>query len=41
MSLYRQSVPAIRSAGDYTARIVPSYPGVNVPLETPYILWQR
>jgi starch phosphorylase len=41
MNFYRQSVPASRAAGDYTARIVPSHPGVNVPLEAPYILWQR
>ncbi len=41
MNLYEASVPAARAAGDYTARIVPSYPGVHVPLEAPYVLWQR
>jgi starch phosphorylase len=41
MNLYCASVPAIRSAADYTARIVPSHPAVSVPLEAPYILWQR
>jgi starch phosphorylase len=41
MNLYTASVPAIRNAADYTARIVPSHPGVSVPLEAPYILWQR
>jgi glycogen phosphorylase len=41
MSVYAASVPAIRAAADYTARIVPSHPGVSVPLEAPYILWQR
>ena len=41
MNLYEASVPATRAAGDYTARIVPSFPGIHVPLEAPYILWQR
>jgi starch phosphorylase len=41
MNLYAASVPASRSAADYTARIVPSHPAVNMPLEAPYILWQR
>jgi starch phosphorylase len=39
--LYTASVPASRPAGDYTARIVPAFPDVSVPLEAPYILWQR
>jgi glycogen phosphorylase len=39
--VYIASVPASRPAGDYTARIVPDFPTVNVPLEAPYILWQR
>ncbi len=41
MNLYVASVPAARSARDYTARIVPSFPGIHVPLEAPYVLWQR
>ena len=41
MDLYAASVPAIRAAADYTARIVPTCPGVQVPLEVPHILWQR
>jgi starch phosphorylase len=41
INLYTASVPASRSAADYTARIVPSHPGVSVPLEAPYVLWQR
>jgi glycogen phosphorylase len=41
MDLYVANVPATRAAGDYTARIVPTYPGVNVPLEAPHVLWQR
>ncbi len=40
-NLYVASVPANRAAGEYTARIVPNYPGINVALEAPYILWQR
>jgi len=39
--IYFSSVPAARAATDYTARVVPSYPGVKVPLEAPYVLWQR
>src|SRR5450631_3524982 len=41
MTRYGARVPAIRDAADYTPRIVPSHPGVSVPLEAPYILWQR
>ncbi len=41
MNLYEASVPAARAARDYTARIVPSFPGIHVPLEAAYILWQR
>ncbi len=33
--------PADRPVTDYTARIVPRFAGVAVPLEAPYILWQR
>ena len=35
MDLYVASVPALREAADYTARIVPRFPGVHVPLEAP------
>jgi starch phosphorylase len=38
---YRASVPATRPAADYTARIVPSFGGVEAPLEASPILWQR
>ncbi len=38
---YRASVPAARPATDFTARVVPHFPGVAVPLETSHILWQR
>ena len=39
--IYRASVSATRSAGDYTARITPHRAGVAVPLEVAPILWQR
>jgi starch phosphorylase len=39
--IYRVQVPATRPAADYTARVVPQYPGVAVPLEAGRILWQR
>jgi glycogen phosphorylase len=39
--VYIASVPASRPARDYTARIVPDFPTVDVPLEAPYILWQH
>jgi len=39
--IYQASVPATRPATDYTARVVPSYSGVAVPLEAAQILWQR
>jgi starch phosphorylase len=38
---YRARVPATRPATDYTARVMPHYPGVAVPLEAARILWQR
>jgi starch phosphorylase len=41
LDVYAASVAAARSVGDYTARIIPFHPGVNVPLEAPLILWQR
>jgi starch phosphorylase len=39
--MYRASVPAIRPASDYTARLIPQFDGVSVPLEEAHILWQR
>jgi starch phosphorylase len=41
MHHYAASVPAGRPAGDYTPRIIPAHPDVDVPLEVPYVLWQR
>jgi starch phosphorylase len=38
---YRALLPATRPAGDYTARLIPAYTGVAVPLEATCILWQR
>jgi starch phosphorylase len=39
--VYRALVSATRPATDYTARLIPSYPGTAVPLEAAHILWQR
>jgi glycogen phosphorylase len=39
--VYRGEVPANRSPNDYTARVIPYFAGVAVPLEAPRILWQR
>jgi starch phosphorylase len=38
---YGVSVPATRPPGDFTPRVIPSLPGVAVPLESAQILWQR
>ncbi|MGA2194306.1 MAG: alpha-glucan family phosphorylase [Bryobacteraceae bacterium] len=38
---YRALAPATRPATDYTARLIPRYTGVAVPLESARILWQR
>ena len=38
---YAASVPAARPASNYTARVIPHFDGVAVPLETAQILWQR
>jgi glycogen phosphorylase len=37
--LFAAQVPATRSAGDFTPRLIPYFPGVAVPLEIPLILW--
>lgn len=39
--VYSATVSAARLPTDYTARVVPHYDGVSVPLEEPRILWQR
>jgi starch phosphorylase len=40
-ALYSVSVPADRPSSDYTVRVVPACPGVNVPLENSLVLWER
>jgi starch phosphorylase len=37
---FRTHVSAARPATDYTVRLIPTYPSVAVPLESPRILWQ-
>jgi len=39
--LYHATIAATRPASDYTARVMPQYRGVAVPLECARILWQR
>jgi len=39
--VYSASVPADRPATDYTARVIPHYSGVAIPLEAAHILWMR
>jgi len=41
MHLYKASAPALRPATQYTARALPCYEGVAIPLEANQILWQR
>jgi starch phosphorylase len=38
--IYSVTVSATRPATDYTARVIPNYDSVAVPLEAPQILWQ-
>lgn len=39
--VYSATVPANRPLADYTARVMPHYDGVAIPLEDSRILWQR
>ncbi len=39
-STYRAVVPATRPSEDYTARIIPHFNDVQIPLEDTHILWQ-
>lgn len=39
--VYSATVAADRPSSDYTARVMPHFDGVAVPLENPRILWQR
>ncbi len=38
---FRVTVPANRPASEYTARLLPRFDGLSVPLEAGQILWQR
>ena len=39
--IYSATVSANRSPADYTARVLPHYEGVSIPLEDSRIVWQR
>jgi starch phosphorylase len=39
--IYSATVSVTRSPGDYTARLLPHYEGVAIPLEDSRIVWQR
>jgi starch phosphorylase len=39
--IYSAQVPSNRPVTDYTARVIPRFPGAAVPLEIARILWQR
>lgn len=39
--IYKATVPATLPASSYTPRILPSFPGVSIPLEADYVLWQK
>jgi starch phosphorylase len=39
--IYKARVPATRPSEDFTARLVPHFPGVAIPHEDTHILWQR
>ena len=39
--VYSAVVPAARLASDYTARVIPYFVGIAVPLEEAHVLWQK
>jgi len=39
--IYAARVSAQGALDDYTPRLIPAFPGVSVPLEAHYILWQK
>jgi starch phosphorylase len=39
--IYNATVSAVRPTADYTARLLPHYEGVAIPLEDARIIWQR
>jgi starch phosphorylase len=41
INIYSVAVPADRPVNDYTARVIPRYNGVSIPLENARILWQH
>jgi hypothetical protein len=41
MGAYEAEVNGSRPANDYTARLIPFYGGIAVPLEDSLIRWQR
>jgi glycogen phosphorylase len=38
---YSAHAPSNRPAGDYTPRVIPAFPGIQIPLEANQILWFR
>jgi starch phosphorylase len=40
-TFFRGAVPANRPVSDYTPRVISQFPGAVIPLEAPFILWQR
>ena len=40
-NVYTAGLAADQNPGDYTPRVVPSFPGAAVPLEASQILWGR
>jgi starch phosphorylase len=39
--IYKTTIVSKRPAGDYTARIIPAYENISIPLEDSHILWQH
>ena len=39
--VYSAAVPSARLASDYTARVIPYFDGIAVPLEEAHVLWQK
>ena len=39
--VYRTSISKTRPVTDYSARVIPQFDGVSIPLENAQILWQR
>lgn len=39
--VYMTTLPAARPADEFTPRVVPHHPGANIPIEAPFITWQR